>query len=356
MFESSIIKVSLEETDKVSLRKELSTIAYDALGNDGYIQELRKAIYKTLPSQLIDIFNSQRGSRDLQSGIIVDNIPIDNYITGSPDFNQTGKEFKSGVLSENIITAFSSLVGEPYSIYFEGKELVNNLTPQAKHKYDYTGLGSEVELDFHIENAALQYISEDDYAPAGIFFLGIRIDENIEPPKTYISDARKALKLLNPSDLEILYSHNFHLHLPHRWRETFHHSKVNTSKCPVIRGPLDLPRISVAFYPDMVTPVDNRSKVALDNFHQAVQDVSEAISITPGKLVYVDNRFTLHSRSKFTPSYDENGCPYRWVQRAFVASNLWPFRHFQSIGHRVFLPQKNTTGVNNVFKNFSKVA
>jgi hypothetical protein len=342
MSTNSIINIRLSDVDRENLRKEFSHIHYDSSGKDLYIQEIRKTIYRTLPRQIIDIFNNQRGARNLQSGIIIDNIPIDDNITGSPNFDQTGKEFKSGVISENILTAFSLLVGEPYSIYFEGKELVNNLTPQANQKNAYTGLGSEVELDFHIENAALQFISEDDYAPVGLFLLGIRIDENIEPPKTFIADARKALKLLNPSDLDILYGNNFYLSLPHRWRNAFHHSKINTSKCPVIRGSLDLPRISVAFYPNMVTAIDNRSKLALSNFHQAIQETSEPISITPGKLVYVDNRFTLHSRSKFTPTYDTNGYPYRWLQRVFVASNLWPFRHFQSVGHRVFLPKELT--------------
>jgi len=185
--------------------------------------------------------------------------------------------------------------------------------------------------------------------------LGVRIDENSEQPSTFISDARNALKLLTSSDIEILYGNNFHLHLPHRWRNAFYHSKVNTSKCPVIRGTLDLPRVSVAFYPDMVTPIDNRSRIALENLHQAIKEVSESIIITPGRLVYVDNRFTLHSRSKFDPTYDEQGCPYRWLQRVFVASNLWPFRHFQSIGDRVFLP-KLDHGVNNVSEKFSKVA
>ncbi len=310
---------------------------------------------KVLPKNLIDLLNHQKTSSELFSGIVIDNLPIDSNITGSPNFEQTGGNFKSGFLSENIITAFSTLIGEPYSIYFEGRELVNNLTPQINTKYDFTGLGSEVELDFHIENAALQYLSEDDYSPLGIFFLGLRIDETVEQPMTYIADARQALQLLKQSDIDILYGNNFHLHLPFRWREMFHSSHVNTSKCPVIRGSLHLPRVSVAFYPDMVTPVDNRAKIALKNFHTAIKEVAESIIITPGKLLYVDNRFTLHSRTRFEATYDETGCPYRWVQRVFVSSSLWPFRNFQSLGDRVFMPKLESRLIN-VSKQISQAA
>lgn len=354
MDNKSIIKLFLSDADKENLVKEFGSIAYDPLGKECYIQELRRAIYKVLPTDLIGIMNQQRTAQNLYSGIIIDNLPIDKDISGSPDFNQTGGVFKAGVLSENIITAFSLLIGEPYSIYFEGRELVNNLTPQTNTTHDYTGLGSEVELDFHIENAALQYIAEDDYSPVGIFFFGLRIDENSEQPRTFLSDARKALKLLSTSDIEVLYGNNFHLHLPYRWRYAFNHCE-HTVKSPVIRGSVESPRLSIAFYPDMVTPVDNRSRVALENLHLAIKEVSESIIITPGRLVYVDNRFTLHSRAKFNPTYDEKGCPYRWIQRVFVASSLWPFRHFQSIGDRVFLPTLNHE-TNRVPKELSRVA
>lgn len=339
MSNNSLLKVELSSAEKDKLACRLNAIEYHATGNHTYLQDLRRTFYQTLSADVIDLFNLQRSTHSLHSGIIIEDLPIDDHITGSPDVHQTGRQFKSGFLSENLITGFASIVGEPYSIHFEGKELVNNLTPQPTTKYDYTGLGSEVELDLHVEHAALQHIAEDDYSPLGIFFLGIRIDENIEPPKTYIADARHALKLLNESDIAILYANHFYLNLPHRWRGVFHPIPKCTIACPVIRGSLALPRVSVAFYPDMVTPLNEPAKRALENFYQALQEVTEAIAITPGKLVYVDNRFTLHSRAKFTPTYDANGCPYRWLQRVFVAPSLWPYRHFQRVGDRVFLPQ-----------------
>lgn len=354
MDKKSIIEITLSTQEKQKLVQEFNEIAYDPLGGEHYIQLLRKKIYQVLPESLINTLTLQRSTNSLSSAIVINNIPIDETVYGSPSFEQTGKLFKSGTLSENIITAFASLVGEPYSIYFEGQELVNNLTPQAQNQFDYTGLGSEVELDFHIENAALQYISEDDYSPSGIFFLGIRIDETIEPTKTFIADTRKAIKLLSPYDLKILYGENYYLNLPHRWREIF--SNEAMVKCSVLRGTLNKPRVSVAFYSHMMLPINHAAKTALTHFHQAIKETAEVIQITPGKLIYVDNRFTLHARERFTPTYDSQGCPYRWIQRVFVSPSLWAFRNFQTVGGRVFLPHSNQGIHDHVFSHIPEVA
>lgn len=351
----SIIEVTLDKQEKQKLHQAFNGILYDPFGNDCYIQSLRKKIYNILPERLINLFTSQLSTENLTSAIIVNNIPIDNEIYGSPNFNQTGKFFKSGTLSENMISAFASLVGEPYSICFEGRELVNNLTPQVQNQFDYTGLGSEVELDFHIENAALQYISQDDYSPSGMLFLGVRIDDTVESPKTFIADTRSALKLLNSSDLEILYDNHFYLNLPYRWREVFSQESPLV-KCSVIKGSLNKPRISVAFYADMITPINHPAKIALARFHEAVKETSIGIQITPGKLVYIDNRFTLHSRERFTPTYDKQGCPYRWVQRVFVSPSLWAFRNFQAVQGRVFSPRLTKGIQHHVSTHITEVA
>jgi len=351
----NFLEFTLSDTKKSQLIQELGDLAYDPMVRDTYIQALRKKIYRILPNELIRSFTGQNSAHNHASAIILHNVPIDAFIYGSPAPGQTGKTFKSGTLSENIITAFASLIGEPYSIYFEGEELVNNLTPQVKNKLDYTGLGSEVELDFHIENAALQHLSEDDYSPSGILFLGVRIDETQEPPKTFISDARTALKLLSPKDIEILSNELFYLNIPYRWREIFS-SEQTMTRCPVIRGSVDKPRVSAAFYSDMMQPINHSAKLALRRFHQAVKVTSKGLQITPGQLIYVDNRFTLHSREPFTPTYDGQGCPYRWIQRVFVSPSLWPFRNFKTINGRIFVPHSKQGLSSHVSQNITKVA
>ncbi|KTD11915.1 hypothetical protein Lgra_1373 [Legionella gratiana] len=63
---------------------------------------------------------------------------------------------------------------------------------------------------------------------------------------------------------------------------------------------MNKPRVSVAFYSNMMLPINHTAKMALAHFHQAIKETSEVIQITPGKLIYVDNRFTLHAREPDT--------------------------------------------------------
>ena len=91
----------------------------------------------------------------------------------------------------------------------------------------------------------------------------------------------------------------------------------------------------------MVIPVNERARKALQNLEKAVKKVSLGVEITPGTLVYVDNRISFHARESFKSSYDASGLGYRWIQRVFVAESLWNYRFFKSVGDRIFDPTQN---------------
>ena len=94
--------------------------------------------------------------------------------------------------------------------------------------------------------------------------------------------------------------------------------------------------VNAVFYPTMVTPMSISAENALNNFYNILKKLVIKLDITPGKLVYIDNRFSLHSRDKFIALYDNNGYPYRWLQRLFIMPNLWALQNFRKIGNRVF--------------------
>lgn len=334
------LRFELSPAEADEIRLALRGIEYDPAGGAAYIGALRRAVYARFPERLVrllEVIKSSNGAA--HPYLVLDGLPIDTGIHGSPQFSETGRQFKDGVLSENLLVALGATIAEPYSISHEGRELVNNLVPHKENAQEYTGLGSEVELDFHIENAAQAFMQEGDTSPQALLLLGLRGAPDGAGPLTRVSDARLALARLSDEDLEQLYGRHYIIRVPYRWRGATPTPRDNTELCPIVSGPLELPRVTVAFYPDMVLPVNARARQALDNLYREVRAVSEGIAIQPGRLVFINNRFALHSRDRFAPSFDAQGRAHRWLQRIFVSTSLWNFRAFGRRSERVFDPR-----------------
>lgn len=334
------VTISTEEAD--AMRAAFATCAYEPGGSTSYLNNVRRLAYSTFPERLLEAFERVKATTaDAVGSLQVDNLPIDDSITGSPQSGETGLSYKGGVLSENILVAAGSLLGEPYSIAHEGHELVNNLTSHKQHTSEFTGLGSDVELDFHIENAAQVHMSGGDTSPFALLLLGIR-NEPEGGPLTRVADARRALDQLKSEDIELLYGAPYIIRVPYRWRGAVAGGHENTGLIPILSGPRDTPRVTVAFYPDMVIAVNAGAKQALDNLYAAVRASSFGVSVVPGRLLVINNSFALHSRDRFAAQYDANDRASRWVQRVFVARSLWDFRRFNRVRDRVFDPKLGT--------------
>jgi hypothetical protein len=329
--------IRLTDRERQALKKALAPIYYEDSGNSNYINSIKKAALAALPNRIQAALHEQKMSLHPRPYLIFDNLPTDDEVFGSPSSTEPSDAYKSGYISENLAIAFSSLIGEPYSISFEGINIVNNLTPERGKEKDFTGLGSDVELDFHIENAALKFIKDLSLSPTGLVLTGVRQDSAM--PKTRVADANEALLQLDPQDLAILRGDNFRLKVPYRWRNALGaNGMIETDPVPLISGCTIQPEVHVAFYSDMVTPLNEASKKAFQNFHDAVKRVSFGLDVTPGRLIYIDNRFALHSRDRFKANYDENDSPMRWIQRVFVSATLWHHRSLRRVKERVFEP------------------
>jgi alpha-ketoglutarate-dependent taurine dioxygenase len=324
----------LTNTEKKAIQDALVDICYEPTGGRQYIQKIRTTAYRVFSERLLEKLESLKN--DDASFCVFENLPVDE-VSGSPQRDADSLGFKNGYVSENVLVAFGSLVAEPYSIGHEGPKLVNDLVPHPEAATEYTGNGSEVELDLHTENAFQAYDVRGDTSPLALMLLGVRGDPYATGPNTWVADAREALKTLSESEVQLLYGKHFIIRQPYRWRNPGAHSS-ETLLHPILTGPTSLPRVTAAFYPDMVMPVDEAAKRAYSNFYSALKQVAHKVDIQPGKLVYVNNRFTLHSRDKFTPGFDSNGHAWRWVQRVFLTNNLWNFRSFKKNGPRIFFP------------------
>lgn len=329
----------LTDSERDTLGCALEKISYDPHGGMGYVIDVRIAALTSMPRRVIDALNEQRASITPRPYLLFENLPVDTQVFTAPDPQVFSPSAKTGYISENLAMAFATLIGEPYSIMFEGADIVNNLIPTVADKKAYTGLGSEVELDFHIENAALKFMGDFNFSPLGLLLTGVRHDLN--GPLTRLSDSRAALAKMSQDDIDCLRQASYRIKVPYRWRRNpIDDNSQQTSLVPLLRGSVDLPEVSAVFYPDMVEAQSDRAALAMKNFHAAIREVSFGIDIKPGRLVYIDNRITLHSRDKFVATMGDDGRPLRWIQRVFVAPNLWNHRHLSSVKSRVFEPME----------------
>lgn len=270
--------VYLTEEEKGQLQA-VSQIEYDLNGGFKYIKELKQYALSNISERLLEIFYHQKTSLAPHPYIIFKNLPYDEEVSGVPENYDDSRKYKTSNLSENIIMLFSSLMGEPYSISFEGLNIVNDLIPFKEHENLYTGLGSKAELDFHIENAALRFSVNGDLSPKGLLLTGVR-SEPIRNPRTMVSDARSAIQLLSKEDITNLYGRNYIIQVPYRWRGTDKSISDNTDLVSLISGPIENPSVSAVFYPGMIIAVNEKSTRALTNFKSAIKEVSIGVEIT----------------------------------------------------------------------------
>lgn len=101
-----------------------------------YVNRLHKPAFQALPEKLIDILLEQRNGKAPRPFLIVENVPT-----------------------------------------------------------DHAEIGSETELEFHIENAAPKHLSGVDPSPTGLMFICVHEDEN--GPATRVGDARPAFAALD---------------------------------------------------------------------------------------------------------------------------------------------------------------
>jgi hypothetical protein len=88
---------------------------------------------------------------------------------------------------------------------------------------------------------------------------------------------------------------------------------------PVLSGATDAP--TLVFDADLMVGIDAIADDALRALSAAIAEHHVAIALEAGDLLVVDNTVAVHGRSPFRPRFDGTD---RWLQRAFVVSDLAP--------------------------------
>lgn len=77
-----------------------------------YLNKISKVACTAFLERVITVLNKVKGfSSSALGSLQIDNLSVDDAVTGSPRNNKTSIEFKSGILTENILVAMDVLTG-----------------------------------------------------------------------------------------------------------------------------------------------------------------------------------------------------------------------------------------------------
>ena len=338
---TSVYTKQLKNGERDFLGSLLEPIIYPEHDYENYLRQIDSVRAQVQPmfSDIMERKSMSRYRADPVGAIKIENLPTDDDLPlPSVGASRLKRIEKKTYISENVLTLIATLFGEPYSMFCEGRGLINNLIPSQTTASDFTGLGAASDLKLHIENSALRFLTGKDCSPTAMFLLGVKQDAN--PPYTRLSDTRAALTLLSPSEINALCKPVYKIRLPYRWR-TFRegYDQILSPPIALIQETVEGLTVNAAFYGDMIAEYGNaKCERAAKRFEAALDEVALNEIVTPGELLCMDNRITLHARTPFNATFDAHGRANRWVQRLFVTDRLDCFAGWESTDNRVFSP------------------
>jgi L-asparagine oxygenase len=214
-------------------------------------------------------------------------------------------------VSETVLLAAARVLGQPVGYQPEhGGNVVQDLspTPDAVGKQVSTSSGGT--LMFHTETAFHQH------KPRYLLLLCLRGDpEGVA--RTTLASIRELVGLLPLGVRRVLHEPRFRTAAD----ESFVGARPTRvgRPVPVLSGTWDEPFLT--FDADLMIGADEEAEAALAELRTLVDERHTGVVLGTGDLLVIDNLLAVHGRSPFTARFDGTD---RWLQRAFVVSDLAP--------------------------------
>lgn len=195
-----------------------------------------------------------------------------------------------------LLTAYDQGYGNRRSI-----DVLHELfpTPEA---HPLSGATSKTQLEFHTD------LSHHARQPNYIMLSASRGDHEGKAA-TLVSSIRKALPLIDPEMREHLFERTFTRAFDADQPEALAHVKP-------LYGDWEDPFVS--YNRSLMKTETVKDVAALDALSAALGDVTEAVVLTAGDLLIIDNFHVAHGRAPFTARWDGRD---RWMHRSYVRTD-----------------------------------
>jgi alpha-ketoglutarate-dependent taurine dioxygenase len=211
--------------------------------------------------------------------------------------------------SEFTLLTIARRLGQPVGYEPEhGGDLVQNIVPTETAVDRQVSTSSKVPLMFHTEAAF------HPFRPRYLLLLCLRGDPAAH---TTLSSIFEVLPQLAPNVVEVLFQHRFRTAVD----ESYLHGRDNSLSAPMAVLTGDRSRPTMVFDADLMVGTDTEADDAVRTLADATAAHHTSVALEAGDLLIVDNTVAVHGRSPFAPRFDGTD---RWLQRAFVVSDLAP--------------------------------
>ncbi|WP_406510556.1 TauD/TfdA family dioxygenase [Streptomyces sp. NBC_00212] len=289
------------------LARTLCTGGIDQVDSPEWVERARDA-WEDLPLRLRREVRRFRRHSGPNGTLLIGGLPVDQAAL-PPTPTVSGSVQRQATISAAVLTMVACGLGEPLAYLAEKSgALVQDVVPVPGQETFHGNAGS-TPLSFHTENGF------HPHPPDYVVFLCLRADHD-RIAGMRVAGIRQALPLLTPASRQALFTPEFRTTPPPSFGPDAA-SGPDAKPRAVLSGAAEDPDIRMAQL--VTTPLTPRAATALSEFGRACEATARTLRLTPGDLVVIDNRVTVHGRTAFHPRYDGSD---RWLQRTYVTTDL----------------------------------
>lgn len=238
-------------------------------------------------------------SKGNESGFIIIltiTLPI-NTIVKTPNSNK--HSIGSSTILAKIQAIFLSFLGEIISYEAEGNgNLLQDVIPIQNNGSNQTSYSSDIELEIHTEQAFSKI------KPDILSLACLRGDENA---LTYLLPLQKILDNVFKHDYELLLKPLWKIGIDLTFKKE-NHKFIEGN----IRGPLSIlnenselnSKPTLIFDQDLMNGITEEANILKQKIVDIYYKERISFNLKSGEIILIDNRYTLHGRSKFIPKFD----------------------------------------------------